>query len=494
LLDITIWNVLPQGEFEIIIYSKDQFDHYTNISLILYKDTLAPEITIIDPVNNQIFGVDAPNFFVNITDYFLNVKWYSLSNDGNKWSTNYEFIVNDGIIDQSIWSNLGNGTIFIRFYANDSAGNIGFKEVIVNKDIYAPMIEISSPEFYEVFGYLTPNFTIIRNAPNINTTWYTLDNGITNYTYTGTYGTINQSAWYNCEPGTVKIIFYINDTLNNIGFDTIYLIKDIYIPNIDIVQPFDDTIWDSPPPIWVYVTDSHLDSIWYKVGNDTIELPNSKVIYLNTSVWNSLPQGDFKLFIYASDVANNINYKYLLLTKDTLPPNITINNPVYNEEFGNYAPSFDISIVEDNLDTCWYTFDGGKTNVTFIGTTGQINQTLWENLWNSLSEGDSIILSFYANDTLGHLGYNEIKILKISEPSDKEKKEIEKPFDLIETITANMVILMIGLGTGIFGISLGISSSSKNVVLENIRGKRKITKLIILCLLFLSLVVLSAII
>jgi hypothetical protein len=292
----------------------------------------------------------------------------------------------------------------------------------------------------------------------------------------------------------VKIIFYINDTLNNIGFDTIYLIKDIYIPNIDIVQPFDDTIWDSPPPIWVYVTDSHLDSIWYKVGNDTIELPNSKVIYLNTSVWNSLPQGDFKLFIYASDVANNINYKYLLLTKDTLPPNITINNPVYNEEFGNYAPSFDISIVEDNLDACWYTFDGGKTNVTFIGTTGQINQTLWENLWNSLSEGDSIILSFYANDTLGHLGYNEIKILKISEPSEKEKKEIEKPFDLIETITANMVILMIGLGTGIFGISLGISSSSKNVVLENIRGKRKITKLIILCLLFLSLVVLSAII
>ncbi len=493
-LNLTLWNLLPQGIFKICIYAKDQFEHYSNINLTLYKDILDPEITIRSPIYNQIFGFNAPNFNVNITDDYLNKTWYCLSDDRILWSPNFTFTGNYGLINQSVWDTFENGTLFIRFFASDKAGNIASSEIKLSKDIYAPIITITTPSFDDIFGYTPPNFSIYKSAPNINTTWYSLGNDQTKYIFTDIIGTINQSAWENCEPGYVLIIFYINDSLNNIGFDSILVIKDIYIPTINIIQPFDDSILDLPPPLHISVYDTYLDSIWYEVGNETIPLPNHEVTILNASVWEKLPQGDFKLYFFAKDKAGNVNNKYVLLKKDTLAPNISINKPFYNQEFGEDSPHFELSITENNLHTSWYTIDAGKTNKTFTGTVGKINQTLWEALWNSLPEGSSITIRFYANDSLGHLGYNEVKVLKESESSDKEKIEEEKPFDVVDTLTSNRDIIVAGLGIGVVGVTLGISNTQKYAFVGNKKEKRKIGKIIALCLLLVSLIILSALI
>jgi len=54
----------------------------------------------------------------------------------------------------------------------------------------------------------------------------------------------------------------------------------------------------------------------------------------------------------------------------------------------------------------WYSLNGGN-NITFTGFTGTINQTLWD----ALPEGN-IIIKFYANDTLGRLGFQEVTVVK----------------------------------------------------------------------------------
>jgi len=105
-----------------------------------------------------------------------------------------------------------------------------------------------------------------------------------------------------------------------------------------------------------------------------------------------------------------------------------------------------------------------------------------------------ITIRFYANDSLGHLGYNEVKVLKQSESSEEEKSEEEKPFDLVETLTSNMVIIIAGLGVGIVGVTLGVSNTQKYAFIGNSKEKRKIGKIIILCALLLSLIILSALI
>ena len=43
-----------------------------------------------------------------------------------------------GVMDITLWNQLPNGYITIRFYANDTLGNINFDEVIVVKDTPTP--------------------------------------------------------------------------------------------------------------------------------------------------------------------------------------------------------------------------------------------------------------------------------------------------------------------------------------------------------------------
>ena len=100
---------------------------------------------------------------------------------------------------------------------------------------------------------------------------------------------------------------------------------------------------------------------------------------------------------------------------DDLIPIITINSPNEDDVFGANPPTFSISIVESNLDKTWYSLNGG-TNITFTGLTGTINQALWD----ALPEGN-VIIRFYANDTFGRIGFQEVTVVKaISQPNPPE--------------------------------------------------------------------------
>jgi len=92
---------------------------------------------------------------------------------------------------------------------------------------------------------------------------------------------------------------------------------------------------------------------------------------------------------------------------DDLPPNIIINSPSVDEIFGNSAPGYNLTIIEPNIHTMWYTLDSGTTNFTFTELTGTINQALWD----SISEG-SVTIRFYVNDSAGNIAFEEIKVIK----------------------------------------------------------------------------------
>jgi hypothetical protein len=125
-----------------------------------------------------------------------------------------------------------------------------------------------------------------------------------------------------------------------------------------------------------------------------------------------LPEGNVVIKFYANDTLGRISSQEVTITKDVTAPIITINNPQNNDIIGATAPSFNISINEPNLDTVWYSLNGG-TNLTFTGLTGTINQTLWD----ALPEGN-VVVRFYANDTLGRKRIAEVTVVKaISQPT-----------------------------------------------------------------------------
>ncbi len=186
----------------------------------IYGDTISPIINIESPYLNQIFGINPPLFNITITEISLNLTWYTI----DRGFTNYTFTGLVGTINQTAWDDQISDSITIRFYANDSAGNVGFAEVTIRKDVNVPIITINDPQANEVIGATAPNFNISINEPNLNKTWYSL-NGGANTTFTGLIGSINQTLWDALSEGNIVIIFYANDTLGRIGFQEVTVVK-----------------------------------------------------------------------------------------------------------------------------------------------------------------------------------------------------------------------------------------------------------------------------
>ena len=105
----------------------------------------------------------------------------------------------------------------------------------------------------------------------------------------------------------------------------------------------------------------------------------------------------------------------VIVFKDIDNPDITINSPSHGADIGDIAPNYDISIVEPNLDSIWYTIDAGITNYTITEFSGTIEQSAWDN-----APYGNIAIQFYANDLLGHVGHNEIVVQKVEGVSNGE--------------------------------------------------------------------------
>ena len=166
---------------------------------------------------------------------------------------------------------------------------------------------------------------------------------------------------------------------------------------------------------------------WGGINNDYaygVSIDSLDDIYF-TGATNSFGVGEFDI----------LTVKFGLDTDD---PEITINYPSQGEKFGDDALNYDISIVEPNLESIWYTIDNGLTNFSIIHETGIINQTAWD----ACSYG-SIIIEFWAKDLAGNIGHSEVIV---------EKVELNGPN---RTIPSELIIIVSAIGSGaVLGIAI----------------------------------------
>ncbi|MFX1427169.1 MAG: hypothetical protein ACFFBE_12010 [Promethearchaeota archaeon] len=474
-LDQSIWKNLPQGRFQLFIYANDSFGDLNNtLSLILYKDTLAPRVLINLP-NNQTYWDSRPSINVTVYDPNLDKIWYKIGTEYVWLENNTETLISD-----DIWSNLQEGKFVVEIYANDYFGQINNTyKLILYKDTLAPEITIYYPYSPYFGGINAPNYELSITEANLDKVWYILVGYSEIFTLSDFSGTIDQTAWNDFGNGTVIIRFYANDTLGKIGIKELNFRKDVYTPIVKINLPINKTVWDFSPIISVSVSDPNLDSIWFKIGTIFSNLNNHIEQQINYIIWENLPQGEFQLYIYANDSAGNTNDSYyLILYKDTLAPNIFIKLPVNYQEIGETAPYFDIIITDDNLDSYWYTLDNGLTNITISTNIEQIDQEIWDKAWNSCSNGDLITIRFYANDTLTHIGFEEVIII------------VKKPITRFELNRLTSLIF-----TGTLGVVLGITTITINTNKKFKRmekeQQRKVNIIFYLALTLISLLLLS---
>jgi len=388
-------------------YSPNSF--YT-ISNPIDIDFIPPTIIINSPNDNDLFGLVSPSFNVEINDNStIDTRWYRLTN-GTITTSNTTFTVN-GSINQAKWDEIGNGSLKIQFFANDTLGNVGFSEVTVRKDIVSPMININTPNELDLLGDTAPAFNVeIQDINTVDYMWYTLNDGVN--TYFTLNGTISQTLWNGIGNGSVSIKFYANDSIGNQGFSEVVVRKDINNPIIIINTPDPFDLYGRSAPIFnVRITDPNgIAFMWYTLND------GSKIFFttngtISQVAWNSFGSESISIKFYANDSLGNEGYLEIVVQKDLDSPNVTINSPVPNALYGELAPSFNIELVDvSGIDLMWYTIDGGLTNITFI-TNGSISQGLWQ-----IQGNGTVTIKFYAKDTVGNEGFSEVTVRKDIDP------------------------------------------------------------------------------
>jgi len=150
------------------------------------------------------------------------------------------------------------------------------------------------------------------------------------------------------------------------------------------------------------------------------------------------------------------NVWFYLCERVYILPNIIINSPTTNQFFGGNTPDYNVEIYGQNLDTFWYTIDGGAENYTFTATIGNINQTAW----NSLLSG-TVIIRFYVNNTYGDIGYATVSVIKdIDAPTSYLLFTPHSGTNIVNKSTTFILTANDSFGSGISVIKYKINDSA----------------------------------
>lgn len=397
----SLWGGCEDGLVEIRFYANSTDGYLSSRYIEIQKDTQPPNITIISPFPNQLFGNKTLDFDLTIDELNLNSTWYTLNN-GPK----YNFTGTSGLIAQSAWDACENGSVIIKFYANDVSGYISQENVTVRKDTSFPVIFINSPLPLQLNNFNSPTFNLIITGQNIHSRWYSINEGL-NYTFIGLTGTIDQTAWDACENGTVLIKFYANNTAGNTGYTEVEVLKDIIAPILTINEPFNFQISGNQSATFdITIIESNLNTTWYSLNNGLNYTFSSLTGVFDQTAWDLCPNGTLSIQFYANDTMGNMGNKSIIIYKDITPPIILIHSPLNSQVFSTYPPDYNISVLEHNIDAMWYSLNDGL-NYSISGTSGKIDLTAWNLCGNGF-----VVIKFYTNDTIGNIGFSEVIVEK----------------------------------------------------------------------------------
>ncbi len=371
--------------------------------------------------HNKVDGINIVlSYFTDIIENTLNYNTiYGISlSSGNNNTISANNITWNG--QEGIYLESSNNSIIINNNLLDNVGCIQEVNCINNFfenntcvifDDVDPFLIINSPQDFDPFGDIAPTFNITIVEDNLNASWYILDDGITTvlYPFSSVIGMINQALWDAMQDGVVTITFYANDTYGNLGYISVDVIKDTAAPIITIISPStDEVIGVNAPSYSISINEDNLDDIWYTLDGGLTNITITELMGpINQSRWDVMGDGLIDITFYANDTFGKIGFEIIPVYKDSIAPIITINSPSQNEIFGFDAPSYSISINEDNLDVIWYTLDGGINNITTTSLTGTIDQSIWESFGNG-----NVIIKFYARDLGGNIGVQEVSVTK----------------------------------------------------------------------------------
>ncbi|MBD3353322.1 MAG: hypothetical protein GF364_17710, partial [Candidatus Lokiarchaeota archaeon] len=242
-------------------------------------------------------------------------------------------------IDSSAWevysgsftiSGYSHGEHTISYFSTDNAGNTEeIQSIQLFLDLFSPNITITNPINNAVYNGTAPYYEINITDDCLEDTWYTF-NSSERYPLESE-GRINQTVWSSMEDRPICISFYANDSCGHLSTEKITLIKDSNAPELTILFPHDqDLLGINPPEFVVEILDPHKELMWYSFNGGITNIFFEENTTFALSEWEKYSES-VNITFYANDSVGNIISKEISLLKDIENPEITINDPIFNQ-------------------------------------------------------------------------------------------------------------------------------------------------------------------
>jgi parallel beta-helix repeat protein len=214
------FNVADNGTHRWIYFA---YEHSTH-EVLIQSDTTPPVIHVILP-ENKTYSVNSVSMAITVDE---STSWIGYSLNGKS---------NVTVPGNTTLAQLPEGSHTMRVYANDTAGNMGFSNLVYfTVDTVPPNVVVLSPEDRIYATNLVPlNF---KAGEEVSWRSYSVD-GQNNVTIAG------NTTLASLADGTHTVIVYVNDTVGNMGASAaIRFVIDTLPPNIAGVfqDPSDSTV------------------------------------------------------------------------------------------------------------------------------------------------------------------------------------------------------------------------------------------------------------
>lgn len=319
-------------------------------------------------------------------------------------------------------------------------------------------IDHPKPQTYASNESLSLNYTI-TNVTTLDTCWFNILNS-TNDMMNVTGGseleiantTINclQNTTFNLSrDDTYTLNIWVNDTGNTVGTDNVIFGVSTVKPAVVLDVPTDDKFLNqTSQDIYFNFTATDSDGLdtcelwgnwtgtWHK--NYTWTLPESAV--QNYTTINLTNEIKTSWNVWCNDTLNNKGWALnnFTLTLDKTKPNIVID--YITTTTGSQTISFNVTITEPNLDSCWFSIynstsgiDGLNENVSFtcgteksatVSAFATYNLTIYAN--DSANNENSTTQAFTTTATTtsgggGGGGENTVQVISVIQPTNYTK-------------------------------------------------------------------------
>ncbi len=334
-----------------------------------------------------------------------NSNFWNNSLIGNYWDNYTGIDANDDGIGDTPHSIVGSAMVFDYLPIWDDGDDLG------------PSFSIISPS---IDSYHNDPPTIQLDIPNpsdVDSSWYTIIGSGDLYLFIGDNFEVNFTSWTNQLDGSITIRVYANDSLGNIAFNEISLNKDTIDPVIVINDPTESDLFGDVSPFFNFtITELNVDQLWFRINDSSTDhfilvVSGNNEFSLDSSIWDALPDGYVQVSFHVNDTAGNLGTVSIDIIKDTTNPQIIILSPLGGAEFGDTAPTFNLTITELHLSQLWFKINDSSENYFVSAVTGNSVFSIDSSIWDALPDG-SLVISFYVNDTLGHMGAISVTIIK----------------------------------------------------------------------------------